>query len=74
MPSTVIRKFHYEPECNRLLIEFQSGRRYAYSNVPPETYAALRAAHSRGSYFNTRIRDHFPCESLDNRRPGKTAA
>jgi hypothetical protein len=74
MPSTVIRKFHYESDCNRLLIEFQSGRRYAYSNVPPETYAAFRAAHSRGAYFNACIRDHFPYEALDNPRSGKTAA
>ncbi|WP_246671387.1 KTSC domain-containing protein [Mesorhizobium sp. 8] len=37
-----------------------SGRRYDYEDVPPETYAAYRAAFSKGRYFNRFIRDRFP--------------
>jgi hypothetical protein len=74
MPSSVIRRFHYQPDVNRLVIEFQSGRRYGYSKVPPETYAAFRAAHSRGAYFNAWIRDHYPYECLDDVHSGSTAA
>jgi KTSC domain len=65
MPSTVIRRFHYEGQRNELVIQFQSGRRYAYDNVPPEVYDALRAARSRGSYFNAWVRDRYPCRKLD---------
>jgi hypothetical protein len=74
MPSTVIRRFHYEPDVNRLVIEFQSGRRYAYSDVPAQTYAAFRAAHSRGAFFNAWIRDRYTYECLDDERSGSTAA
>lgn len=65
MPSTVIRQFRYEPEHNQLIIVFQSGRRYAYFDVPPQIYAALRAAPSRGAFFNERIRDRYAFARLD---------
>ncbi|MFC6491401.1 KTSC domain-containing protein [Ancylobacter dichloromethanicus] len=45
----------------------QSGRRYDYRNVPPETYAAYRAAISKGSYFNQFIRDRFPYRRIVQR-------
>jgi hypothetical protein len=64
MPSTVIRSFSYEPGKGRLVIEFLSGRRYAYFNVPPEIQAGLRSASSRGSYFNTWVRDRYSWSRL----------
>jgi hypothetical protein len=66
VPSTVIRTFKYEPDSNRLLIQFQSGRRYAYFDVPPDVYAALRRANSRGSYFNKWVRDRYPYAQLES--------
>jgi hypothetical protein len=60
MPSTVIRRFVYdETECN-LWVEFVSGRRYVYLGVPHEVADTFRGALSKGVYFNTRIRDHYP--------------
>ena len=66
MPSTVIRQSRYFPESNRLLIVFQSGRRYVYRLVPPNVYRALRTAPSRGAYFNSFIRDRYPFSRLDD--------
>ena len=66
MPSTVIRTTHYEPETRLLLIVFQTGRRYIYMDVPPEVYAGLKAAYSRGAFFNEKIRDHYAFRSLDD--------
>jgi hypothetical protein len=60
MPSTVIRMFHYDADRKRLVIDFQSGRRYAYSNVPAEIYLGMCRARSRGSFFNTQVRDRYP--------------
>jgi hypothetical protein len=60
MPSTVIRSFHYESGRNRLVIKFQSGRRYVYSGVPPEIFHGMHSARSRGSFFNTHVRDRYP--------------
>jgi hypothetical protein len=65
MPSTVIRAFHYDPPTGRLIIEFRSGRRYVYSDVPLEEFTSLQNARSKGSYFNTRIRDHYAFVELD---------
>jgi hypothetical protein len=36
-----------------------SGKTYDYLDVPPEAYAALMAAESRGAWFNEHIRDRY---------------
>jgi len=59
MPSTVIRRFDYRPESRELEILFTTGRRYLYSDVPPEAVADFRAAYSKGVHFNRYIRDRF---------------
>jgi hypothetical protein len=64
MPSSVIRRFMYVPDSGELTVEFVSGRRYVYSEVPAEDVEAFRAAFSKGSHFNRHVRDHFPCREL----------
>ncbi len=60
MPSSVIRRFAYCPDSNELWVEFTTGRRYVYSNVPAEVANTFRSAFAKGIYFNTRIRDRYP--------------
>ena len=64
MPSAVIRRFDYAPERRELLIEFTTGRRYAYSEVPEEEVKAMRAAFAKGRYFNARIRDRYKAREI----------
>jgi lysyl-tRNA synthetase class 2 len=64
MPSTVIRRFVYDQSDHALWVEFVSGRRYVYSDVPEEVAETFRLAFSKGIYFNTRIRDRFPCREV----------
>jgi len=64
MPSTVIRRFDYSPEREELVVEFVTGRRYVYSQVPQLEAQKLRAAFAKGVYFNKRIRDRFPYREL----------
>lgn len=64
MPSTVIRRFDYLPQQRELLIEFVTGRRYVYSNVPLEEVEAMRSAFSKGRHFNLNIRDRYDCREL----------
>ena len=64
MPSTVIRRFLYSPGSRELTVEFVTGRRYIYSNVPPEDVQAFRGAFSKGAHFNRYIRDRFPCREV----------
>ncbi|HKT75863.1 MAG TPA: KTSC domain-containing protein [Sphingobium sp.] len=59
MPSSVIRHFAYDPAQHRLDVQFVSGRRYSYHDVPQDVADAMRKARSKGSYFNRRVRDHF---------------
>jgi hypothetical protein len=60
MPSTVIRRFAYDQSQRELWVEFTTGRRYVYSEVPEEVAETFRSAFAKGVYFNTRIRDNFP--------------
>lgn len=66
MPSTVIRRFDYVPERRELIVEFVSGRRYVYLDVPDAEAAAMRAAFAKGRYFNARIRDRYRHRVLTN--------
>ena len=59
MPSSVIRKWDYDEAARRLDILFVSGKRYSYHDVPAETVEEMRAAFSKGSYYNRNIRDQF---------------
>ena len=65
MPSTVIRRFDYRPSLKALDVEFVSGRRYRYADVPEQVAAAFRAAFAKGRFFNARIRDRYRCTELD---------
>ena len=60
MPSSAIRRFVYCPDSSQLWVEFTSGRRYVYSDVPREVADTFRSAFAKGVYFNTRIRDRYP--------------
>jgi len=60
MPSSVIRRFVYDQNECELWVEFTTGRKYVYSNIPEEVASAFRCAFAKGIYFNTRIRDRFP--------------
>jgi hypothetical protein len=64
MPSTVIRRFDYAPERKELTVEFVTGRRYVYSDVPPEAADALRGAFAKGVHFNRHIRGRYAWREL----------
>lgn len=60
MPSTVIRSFRYDAERRELAIVFQSGRRYVYEGIPTAVADGMKAAFSKGEFFNREIRDRYP--------------
>ncbi|MER8470396.1 KTSC domain-containing protein [Mesorhizobium sp. M1328] len=60
MPSTSIRKMEYDRDRRTLSVWFVASRkRYEFEGVPPETFAAFRAAFAKGRYFNDHIRNNF---------------
>ena len=65
MPSTVIRSAAYHPDREELEVEFTTGRRYVYYQVPPEAAEALRSARIKGRHFNARIRGRYRFTELE---------
>jgi KTSC domain len=59
MPSTAIRNLFYVPAKRELWVTFVSGRRYVYTDVPPDVFDAFKVAPSRGTFFNHEIRDRY---------------
>lgn len=66
MPSTVIRRVAYRPEARELEVEFTTGRRYRFHDVPPEAAEAFRSARIKGRHFNARVRGRYRFEELDS--------
>jgi hypothetical protein len=64
MPSTAIRTFSYDAQSRILFVTFIDGDLYAYKAVEPETYAAMRAAISKGRFFSRRIRGRYAYAKL----------
>ena len=53
MPSSVIAAMSYNDEARTLTIVYRGKRGvYRYFEVPPEEFAAFRAAPSKGVYLN----------------------
>lgn len=66
MPSTVIRRYAYDHSTGALWVEFVGGRRYVYSGVPRQVAETLGSAFAKGVYFNSRIRDRYPCREVEH--------
>lgn len=55
--SEALTSVGYDPDRRMLEVEFESGAVYRYYDVPPELYAGLMTAPSRGEYFAHHIRN-----------------
>lgn len=64
MPSTVIRSFSHDPATNTLRVVFVSGIVYEYLNVPPEIYAQMKAAFSKGTFLNDEIKGNYTFKKI----------
>ncbi|MXO73726.1 KTSC domain-containing protein [Altererythrobacter aerius] len=66
--SSAIDRAAYSPAKRELSIWFTGGRRYIYSDVPPELYDALCAARSAGRFVNDAVRGRFASRTDPPRR------
>ncbi len=64
MPSASIASIQYDQERQRLVVTFVTGRVYEYIDVPHYVAKAFRSAFSKGTYFNTYIRDRYDYREL----------
>ncbi|ASC70191.1 Lysine--tRNA ligase [Halomicronema hongdechloris C2206] len=58
--SSMIQAFGYDEKTETLLVIFNSGKTYQYSEVPKETYEGLLASDSKGSYMRNFVIDCYP--------------
>jgi hypothetical protein len=61
--SSLLVSMQYSPQAT-LDLEFRSGVIHRYFTVPRATVEGLRAAESKGVYFNRYIKDRFPSRRL----------
>lgn len=59
MPSTAIRSYSYDKGRRELKIRFRPSGDYVYEDVPPEEFAALQAAPSKGTHVNQVIKPRY---------------
>ena len=57
--SSNLRSVGYDSTSQVLEIEFHSGGIYQYLNVPSNVHSSLLTAGSKGSYFQTFIKDRY---------------
>ena len=62
--SSALTDAKYNAQSRYLDVGFASGRRYRYSNVPPQVYESLLSADSKGVFFNAHIRDKYAYREL----------
>jgi len=64
LESSRLAWVRYQRARRQLHVQFRSGERYLYFQVPPTCYQQLLDADSKGSYFNHQIRNCFPYQHL----------
>jgi len=68
MPSEAIRYFHYDAEKRELKVGFRPRGDYVYEDVPPEEFAALKSAPSKGTHINQVIKPRYRFRRIKGQR------
>lgn len=64
MPSSVVSHISYHLDKQELTVVFVSGDRYRYLNVPEKVYKDFKAATSKGTFLNRKIKPSFEAEKI----------
>lgn len=59
MSSHAVADIRYDHARERLTVRFVTGHIYEYVDVPVEVAASFQSAFSKGTFFNTYIRDRY---------------
>ena len=57
--SSTISRMAYEENRKVLTVEFKTGTRYEYFDVPPVIFAQMKACASKGQYLAANIKGRF---------------
>ena len=59
--SSAIASVGYDPSLQRMQVKFNQGKTYSFCRVPQRIFDGLLAAGSKGSYYDSHIRDKYSC-------------
>jgi len=59
--SKAISAIGYDPQTKIMKITFKGTGTYDFCGVPQNVFDGLKNAISKGSYYNTHIRDRYQC-------------
>lgn len=62
--SSNLNSIGFDSDNKILEIEFNNGRIYQYSNVSKTEFGKLMKALSKGTYFNSNIKDNYNCRRI----------
>lgn len=62
--SSNIKAVGYDVDAQRMVVQFYSGKKYAYRDVPPEVHQAFLDAKSMGIFFTREVRGKYGTEKL----------
>jgi hypothetical protein len=58
--SSMLAAVGYDTDLKTLVVLFNSGKAYQYTDVPPEIFQGLLEANSKGRYMLDHVIDHYP--------------
>jgi len=62
--SSNIKKTEYDTTTKNLLVEFNNGAKYEYTDVPHQLYTQFRMSDSQGKFFTSKISKTFKYKKL----------
>ena len=62
--SSNIKAVGYDVDAQRMVVQFHSGKKYAYADVPPEVYIGFMGAKSMGIFFVREVRGKYATEKM----------
>lgn len=66
--SKNIKRYGFRRQGSVLIVEFQSGARYEYPNVPREVFDQMRHAPSAGSFLAKEVKDQFAAHKVETKQ------
>lgn len=62
--SSNLKRTEYDTETENMLVEFNNGQIYEYSNVPHKIYTQFRMSESQGKFFSSEIAKKFKYKKI----------
>lgn len=62
--SSNLKMTEYDTETRLMVVEFNNGTKYEYSEVPHQIYTRFRMSESQGKFFSTDIAKKYKYKKL----------